>query len=84
MALDAKQLASDIAANVHRATAAAPQGGQPASSAAEFCSIWPKAKPVLELIAGVINFVPGAGTTAGAVLQGLVKIGDQISGEVCS
>jgi hypothetical protein len=85
MALDAKQLANEIAANVRTVSAAAPKttGAAAAPSAGDFCTIWPKAKPVLELVAGVVIFIPGAGTTAGAVLQGLLKVGDQISAEVC-
>lgn len=92
MPLDSKQLAQDIAANV-RAVAAAQTAGvgtmtvtasaTAAAGSGDFCSIWPKAKPVLELVAGVVIFIPGAGTTAGAVLQGLLKVGDQISAEVC-
>ena len=72
MPLDAKQLAAEIAENVRAASAAHPAGSDAtvASVDADFCSIWPKAKPVLELVAGVVMFIPGAGTTAGAVLKG--------------
>lgn len=49
----------------------------------EFCSLWPKAKPLLELAATILPFIPGAGTVAGPVLTGLIKIGDQISAETC-
>jgi hypothetical protein len=96
MALDSKRLAMDIAENVRAAAAAHPApssgfapgargetAGASAAASGDFCSIWPKAKPVLELVAGVVNFIPGAGTTAGGVLQGLIKVGDQISAEVC-
>jgi hypothetical protein len=89
MALDAKQIANEIAANVHAAVAAAPEATTPAGAeralpvGADFCAIWPKAKPVLDLLAGVAILIPGAGTTAGAVLQSLIKVGDQISTEVC-
>jgi hypothetical protein len=86
MALDAKQLANEIAANVRTVTAAAPHAAGAAAAppgVGDFCTIWPKAKPVLELVAGVVIFIPGAGTTAGAVLQGLLKVGDQISAEAC-
>jgi hypothetical protein len=85
MALDAKQLANEIAANVHAVTATASKtaGAAAAPGVGDFCTIWPKAKPVLELVAGIVIFIPGAGTTAGAVLQGLLKVGDQISAEVC-
>jgi hypothetical protein len=86
MALDAKQLADEITASVRAVSAAAPHPSAAAAAAApvgDFCSIWPKAKPVLELVAGVVIFIPGAGATAGAVLQGLLKVGDQISAQVC-
>jgi hypothetical protein len=86
MALDAKKLADEITASVRAVSAAAPQSSAAAAAAApvgDFCSIWPKAKPVLELVAGVVIFIPGAGATAGAVLQGLLKVGDQISAQVC-
>ena len=86
MALDAHKLAREIADNVRTVAAAAPQSAAAAAAppvGSDFCAIWPKAKPVLELVAGVVVFIPGAGTTAGAVLQGLIKVGDQISAEVC-
>jgi hypothetical protein len=85
MPLDTKQLAKEIADNVRAATMAHPAGGgaMAAPVSADFCSIWPQAKPVLELVAGIVIFIPGAGTTAGAVLQSLIKVGDQVSSEVC-
>jgi uncharacterized membrane protein YjjB (DUF3815 family) len=89
MPLDAQQLANDIAGNVRAVTTAQLQaqaagaGAAAAPVSGDFCSIWPKAKPVLELVAGIVIFIPGAGTTAGGVLQGLIKVGDQISTEVC-
>ena len=92
MPLDSKQLAQDIANNVRAVTAArstgggaatAPVGGAAAPVSGDFCSIWPQAKPVLELVAGFVIFIPGAGTTAGAVLQSLIKVGDQVSADVC-
>lgn len=49
----------------------------------DFCGIWPKAKPLLEVAATVLVFIPGAGTVAGPVLNGLIKIGDQIYSETC-
>jgi hypothetical protein len=36
---------------------AAPQ----VSPHADFCSLWPTAKPILQAIAGVIGFIPGVG-----------------------
>lgn len=91
MPLDATQLAQEITEHVR--AAAAQSAGGPAAQAAggataeavggDFCSIWPQAKPVLGFVAGIVAFIPGLGTTAGAVLQGLIKVGDQISAEVC-
>lgn len=49
----------------------------------DFCGLWPKAKPLLEVAATVLVFIPGAGTIAGPVLNGLIKIGDQIFAETC-
>ncbi len=49
----------------------------------DFCGIWPKAKPLLELASTVLGFIPGPGTVAGPVLNGLIKIGDQIYAETC-
>lgn len=49
----------------------------------DFCGIWPKAKPLLEVASTVLVFIPGAGTVAGPVLTGLIKIGDQIYAETC-
>jgi hypothetical protein len=49
----------------------------------EFCTIWPKAEPILKLVAKYIGFIPGAGSQAGAILNGLVAGGDAISEVVC-
>ncbi|MDX0995195.1 hypothetical protein GOL26_09650 [Sinorhizobium medicae] len=55
-----------------------------AGSADDFCSIWPKAKPILELLAGIAILIPGVGAAAGAVLKGLVSVGDNIVEEICA
>ncbi|WP_152535866.1 hypothetical protein [Bradyrhizobium sp. Ai1a-2] len=84
MSLDAKQLAQEITQTVRAAAAAHPAGGAAAEAVGgDFCSIWPKAKPVLELLAGIVAFIPGLGATAGAVLQGLIKVGDKIAEQAC-
>lgn len=49
----------------------------------DFCSIWPKAKPILELLAGIAILIPGVGAAAGAVLKGLISVGDKIAEEIC-
>ncbi|KPH10231.1 hypothetical protein CO657_03580 [Rhizobium acidisoli] len=48
-----------------------------------FCTIWPRAKPILDFLAGLALLIPGLGATAGAVLRGLIKVGDQIAQETC-
>jgi hypothetical protein len=86
MAFDAKSLATDIVAEVAATQkVSASKGAAPLTAVGpnDFCNIWPKAKPVLELVSGVIGFIPGAGSTAGAVLLGLIKVGDQIAGQLC-
>ncbi len=52
-------------------------------TSAGFCAIWPKVKPILEMISGIAAFIPGVGSTAGAVLKGLLQIGDRIAKEAC-
>jgi len=49
----------------------------------DFCSIWPKAKPILQMLAGIALLIPGVGVAGGAVLNGLIKIADQIASETC-
>ena len=49
----------------------------------EFCQVWATAKPILEFLAGIIGFIPGVSSTAGAVLTALIRVGDQVSGELC-
>jgi hypothetical protein len=50
---------------------------------ADFCGMWQKAKPILELLSGIAMFIPGVGSTAGAVLKALIKVGDQVASQVC-
>ncbi|MFG1345903.1 hypothetical protein V5F59_13495 [Xanthobacter autotrophicus DSM 431] len=69
------------AAAVAREEAAGAAAG--ATVGKDFCSLWPKAKPLLEVASTVLVFIPGAGTIAGPVLTGLIKIGDQIFAETC-
>lgn len=49
----------------------------------DFCSLWPRMKPILDVVAGIVLLIPGLGATAGAVIKGFVKIGDEISQEMC-
>jgi hypothetical protein len=79
MALDAKKLADDIVKEVAATQAKTGFAAVQAVSPADFCGIWAKAKPILDLLSGVVIFIPGAGTTAGAVLKGLIQVGDTIA-----
>lgn len=83
MSITAQSGAKIITDAVAAAAAGQKEAVAKAMPGKEFCSIWPKAKPLLELAAGVLVFIPGAGSIAGPVLNGLVKIGDQIYTETC-
>jgi hypothetical protein len=79
MQFDAQSLAKEIVGGV--ATAKAGPGKATITAMAvkpsDFCGLWPQAKPILELLAGVAIFIPGA------VLQGLIKVGDQVASQMC-
>lgn len=49
----------------------------------DFCSIWPAAVPVLTLISGVVAAIPGAGTTASAIITGLIAAGNEVNKQIC-
>ena len=80
-----ESLAKDIVAGVAAAKAGPGKNTITAMAVkpSDFCGLWPQAKPILELLAGVAIFIPGVGATAGAVLQGLVKVGDQVAAQMC-
>jgi hypothetical protein len=61
---------------------AAAKVGAP-GAALDFCSIWPTAKPVLQAIVAIIGFIPGLGTGAGAALNALIAVGDQVYNATC-
>lgn len=75
---------------MERALAAGPQAAFAASAPAalamdtnDFCSIWDKAKPILEFLVGIIRFIPGVPAIGGSVLAGLIEIGDKIHAAQC-
>lgn len=80
MAFDTATAAKIITDEVNAAAAAAPAGAPMVAAAgtSDFCGIWKAAKPILEAVSGFIGFIPGLGATAGAVLKGLIKVGDMI------
>lgn len=73
------------AANIiMRELRAVPQAaGAAPADAASFCDLWPKAKPILEVVAGLVILFPALGATAGAILKGLIGVGDKIAEETC-
>ena len=73
------------AALVHPMPAAAPAPARAAAAAApaNFCSIWPTAKPILQGIAGIIILFPGFGATASTALNALLSVGDQVFNSTC-
>ena len=92
MPIDSQSIAREIEAEVRSASArsADQAGAQAAGDVAiagvqeDFCAVWPKAKPILELISGIAIVIPGVGAAAGAVLKVLIKVGDGIYKDVCS
>lgn len=85
MAFDTATAAKIITDEVSAAAAAAPDGAamMAAAGGSDFCSIWKAAKPVLAKVAAFIGLIPGLGATAGAVLGGLIKVGDMIYAAQC-
>jgi hypothetical protein len=59
--------------------------GPAAAAPPDFCALWPKAKPVLQFLVGLISLlpIPGGGTVAGGILNGLIVLGDQLHKEKC-
>lgn len=45
-----------------------------------FCTIWPQAKPVLQLIGGLLQWVYPVGVP---ILNGLIAVGDQLYAAGC-
>lgn len=90
MAIEATAAAREIMASVR-----AVQATQPASAAAaaaaviptvntnDFCTVWPQARPILQMLVSIVAFIPGLGSVAAGVLQGLLRIGDMLSAELC-
>jgi hypothetical protein len=56
-----------------------------AAAAPDFCILWPKAKPILQVLVGIIAIlpIPGGGAIGGGILNGLVTLGDQIFRDKC-
>jgi hypothetical protein len=48
-----------------------------------FWSVWPEAKPILQLLSGIVSFIPGVGAAAGPVLMSLIAVGDSVFQQTC-
>lgn len=70
--------------NAGVATAAA-RPDAAAAAAPDFCALWPKAKPILQVLVGIIAIlpIPGGGAIGGGILNGLITLGDQIFKDKC-
>jgi hypothetical protein len=74
----ARELQSIIAANT---AVTLPSGAQGAPL--DFCQIWPTAKPLLQMIAGVAPFIPGVGTAAAGTITALTAVGEAFFDKEC-
>ena len=90
MSSDSKTAAQLVMKGYNEVAASAAVTAAPAAAAAvmapqNFCNLWPKAKPVLQLVVGIIGFlpIPGGGIVAGGILNGLITLGDQIYEQTC-
>ncbi len=81
MAYEAKDLAAVIVGQSPLAAGmkASAVAGAAASPVTDFCTAWTTAKPVLTALSALAIFIPGAG----AILQGLIKVGDQLASDLC-
>lgn len=86
MAIDSNSAAQLVLKGYSEVSATAAAGPVAAPMAApDFCTLWPKAKPILQVLVGIIAIlpIPGGGTVGGGVLNGLVLLGDQIFKDKC-
>jgi hypothetical protein len=52
--------------------------------AEQFCSIWPKARPIIAAMLPLIAFIPNGGAAAQAVLNAVVKMAEQAYADNCA
>ena len=83
MAFSAKTAAETISSEVSGNPSAMAAVRAESIAPGDFCALWTKAKPILEVVAGLVVLIPGLGAVAAGVLRGLIKVGDQIAAEVC-
>jgi hypothetical protein len=87
MALDSSSAAQVIIKGYtdFNASVAAAKAAPDVVAAPDFCALWPKAKPILQVLVGIIALlpIPGGGTVGAGILNGLIALGDQIFKEKC-
>jgi hypothetical protein len=60
-----------------------PLPGNAQAAPQSFCTVWPVAKPILQLIAGIAPLIPGVGVGAGAALTALIAAGQAVHDQTC-
>ena len=85
MAIDSNSAAQLILKGYSELSASAAAPAPAALAAPDFCTLWPKAKPILQVVVGIIAIlpIPGGGVIGGGVLNGLIALGDQIFKDKC-
>ncbi|WEK04966.1 MAG: hypothetical protein P0Y65_01555 [Candidatus Devosia phytovorans] len=83
MTISSQSAVALINSELQSVQSAAVQSRSAAFDASDFCSLWPTAKPILQLLSSIAFLIPGVGAGAGAVLAGLIKVGDQIHADTC-
>jgi hypothetical protein len=86
MAIDSNSAAQIILKGYNELSASAAAAPGPSALAApDFCTLWPKAKPILQVLVGIIAIlpIPGGGVVGGGILNGLIALGDQIFKDKC-
>jgi hypothetical protein len=88
MAIDSSSAAQLIIkgySELNASVAVAQAGPVKAAAAPDFCDLWPKAKPILQLLVGIITLlpIPGGGVVGAGILNGLIALGDQIFKDKC-
>jgi hypothetical protein len=87
MAIDSNAAAQLVLKGYNDFNAGAAAAGPAAAAAAapDFCALWPKAKPILQVLVGIIAIlpIPGGGAIGGGILNGLITLGDQIFKDKC-
>jgi len=88
MAIDSNTAAQLVLKGYGEFNAAAAAAARPdaaAAAAPDFCALWPKAKPILQVLVGIIAIlpIPGGGAVGGGILNGLITLGDQIFKDKC-